>query len=175
MDTVKIVIELPRAVLSGEYHSRITDILDSYGITYRILAHGEPVFTVEAAARQRGVVLEEMVKSILLVDRAGRFAMACVRGADRVDPKAVQAGLGEGWRRLAFASADQIRAVTGCVQGAVSPIGLPETVPVVFDAAIAMSQKVNISGGDPTFGLELPAADLIRVVQPRFANIAAAA
>jgi prolyl-tRNA editing enzyme YbaK/EbsC (Cys-tRNA(Pro) deacylase) len=131
------------------------------------------VFTVEAAARQRGVVMEEMVKSILLVDRAGRYVMACVRGADRVDPKAVQAALGEGWRRLTFASAAEILAVTGCVRGAISPIGLPDGVPVVFDIAIADLQKVNISGGDPTFGLELAAADLIRVAQARFAGISA--
>ena len=43
--------------------------------------HSEPVFTVAAAAAQRGVVAEEMVKSILLREsRSDRYTMACVLG-----------------------------------------------------------------------------------------------
>lgn len=154
--------------------TRITDILDAHGIPYRWLHHAEPVFTVEAAAAQRGVVLAEMVKSILLREggRSGRYVMACVPGASRVDPKAVQAALGEGWRRLHFASADEIQVVTGCVQGAVSPIGLPDDVPVIFDEAIGRLTQCNISSGDPLAGLELAAADLIRVARGRLAPIA---
>jgi len=153
--------------------TRVADILDAEGIAYRWLHHTEPVFTVEAAAQQRGVTPEEMVKSILLCDRSGRFVMACVPGAARVEPRAVQAALGEGWRRLHFADADEILAVTGCVQGAVSPIGLPAAVPVIFDAAIARLACCNISSGDPQAGLELAAADLIRVARGRVAAIAA--
>ena len=41
------------------FHTRITDLLDAASIPYRWLMHGEPVFTVEAAARQRGVLIEE--------------------------------------------------------------------------------------------------------------------
>jgi hypothetical protein len=41
--------------------TKITRFLVSKGIDYLFLPHAEPVFTVEAAAAQRGVVLEEMV------------------------------------------------------------------------------------------------------------------
>ena len=152
--------------------TRITDLLDAYGISYRWLHHVAPVFTVEAAAQQRGVVPEEMVKSILLCDRSGHYVMACVPGARRVDPRAVQAALGEGWRRLHFAGADAILAITGCVQGAVAPIGLPDTVPVIFDETIGQLARCNISSGDPQAGLELAAADLIRAARGRLATIA---
>jgi Cys-tRNA(Pro) deacylase len=154
------------------FRTRITDILAAHGIAYRLLRHREAVFTVEAAAAQRGVVPEEMVKSILLCDRGAHYVMACVPGARRVDPKAVQAALGPEWRRLHFASADEIRAVTGCVQGAVAPIGLPDDVPVIFDEAIGRLAKCNISSGDPMCGLELAAADLIRLARGRLAPIA---
>jgi prolyl-tRNA editing enzyme YbaK/EbsC (Cys-tRNA(Pro) deacylase) len=154
------------------FRTRITDILAAHGIVYRLLRHREAVFTVEAAAAQRGVVPEEMVKSILLCDRGAHYVMACVPGAERVDPKAVQAVLGPEWRRLHFAGADEIRAVTGCVQGAVAPIGLPDDVPVIFDEAIGRLARCNISSGDPMCGLELAAADLIRVARGRLAPIA---
>lgn len=153
----------------------VTRLLDAAGIPYRWLHHQEPVFTVEAAAAQREVVLAEMVKSILLRETGqnGRYVMACVPGARRVDPRAVQAALGEGWRRLHFASAEEILAVTGCVMGAVSPIGLPDDVPVIFDKTISRLTQCNISSGDPLAGLELAAADLIRMARGRLADIAA--
>ena len=154
------------------YHSRITDLLDRCGIAYRILPHNKPVFTVAEAARQRDVVMDEMVKSILLCDTRGQYVMACIGGDKRVDHRAVRRSLGDDWRRLHFADADEIVAVTGCVQGAVAPIGLPDDLPVLFDDDIARCRKVNISSGDLTFGLELETADLIRLARARFAPIA---
>ena len=151
----------------------VTAALDRAGVPYRVLPHAEPVYTVEAAARQRGVDAGEMVKSILLRDRAGHYALACVLGPDRVDPRAVRAHLPPGWQRLSFASADDILAVNGCVQGAVAPLGLPDDLPVLFDTAIAGCARVNISSGDVLAGLELDPRDLIRAAGARLAPIAA--
>ncbi|MCJ7658139.1 MAG: YbaK/EbsC family protein, partial [Anaerolineales bacterium] len=67
--------------------TRITDLLDRHCIPYRVLPHSEPVFTVEAAAQQRGAPMEEMIKSILLRDKNRRYVMACVLGNARLDPK----------------------------------------------------------------------------------------
>lgn len=153
-------------------HTKITEILDAHQIRYRLLPHDEPVFTVEAAAQQRGVVAEEMVKSILLRDKAGHYVMACVLGQTRLDPKAVRAYVPSDWKRLYFASAEEIQEVTGCVQGAVAPLGLSEAVPVVFDEAIVLCNRVNISSGDPMAGLELDAQDLIRVTGAKLGAIA---
>ncbi len=147
--------------------------LDARGIGYRLLPHSEPVFTVEAAAQQRGVVKEEMVKSILLRDRKGKHVMACVTGDARLDPHAVRAHLGEGWKRLRFATAEEIREVTGFVQGAVAPVGLPDGIPVLFDREIGECEKVNISSGDPMAGLELGTRDLIKAAHAQMANISA--
>jgi Cys-tRNA(Pro) deacylase len=152
--------------------TKVIEILDAHQIPYRLLPHNEPVFTVEAAARQRGVVKEEMVKSILLRDKDRRYVMACVLGDTRVNPKAVRSYLPQEWRRLSFASGEEIEAITGCVQGAVAPLGLPDQVPVIFDEAVARCEKVNISSGDPMAGLELKARDLIRVTGARLAPIA---
>jgi len=154
--------------------TKITDILDAHGIAYRVLPHSEPVFTVETAVGQRGVIKEEMVKAILLRDKDGRYVMACVTGNARLDPKAVRAHLPKGWRRLHFATAEEILAVTGCVQGAVTPLGLPADIPVIFDKAIAHCEKVSISSGDPMAGLELDPKDLMRVAGGQLAPIAEA-
>jgi Cys-tRNA(Pro) deacylase len=152
--------------------TRITAFLDEAGVSYRVLPHSEPVFTVEAAAQQRGVRQEEMVKSILVRDRKRRDVMACVTGDAQLDPKAVRAVLPEDWKRLSFASRDEIFEVTGFVQGAVAPLCLPEEMPVVFDEAIGRLERVNISSGDPMAGLELRPIDLLRLAEAIFAPIA---
>jgi len=152
--------------------TKITDLLDTYGISYRTLLHTQPVFTVEAAAEQRGVVKEEMVKSILLCDKNGRYVMACVTGDARLNPKAVRTYLPDGWKRLHFASAEEVLAVTGCIKGAIAPLGLPEDVPVIFDEDIGRCEKITISSGDPMAGLELNTENLIRVAGAKIAKIA---
>jgi Cys-tRNA(Pro)/Cys-tRNA(Cys) deacylase len=152
--------------------TKITELLDANHINYRVLPHSEPVFTVETAAAQRGVVLEEMVKSILLRDKDHRYVMACLRGPDRLDTQAVRASLPNHWKRLTFATAAEISAVTGYVQGAVAPLCLPANVPVIFDEAIAGCAKVNISSGDPLAGLELSTADLARMAGAQYSQIA---
>ena len=156
------------------FQTKITLLLDAHQIPYRLLPHSEPVFTVEAAAQQRGVVKEEMVKSILLRDKSGNYVMACVLGDARLDTKAVRACVPPDWKRLFFASAAEIEAVTGCVQGAVAPLGLLDRVPVIFDEAVAFREKVNISSGDPMAGLELDPKDLIRITGARLASVSKA-
>lgn len=151
--------------------TRVTQLLDARGISYRILPHNEPVFTVTAAAEQRGVNVEEMVKSILLRDKGRRYVMACVSGNERLDPKALRLHLEGDWKRLSFASVEEIRQVTGYVQGAVAPLGLPQEIPIVFDEAIAGHARVNISSGDPMAGLELNPVDLIRLSGAQLADI----
>ena len=153
--------------------TKVTDLFDSLGITYRVLPHAEPVFTVEAAAQQRGVVTEEMVKSILLRDENKKYVMACVTGDVRLDPKAVRAILPDGYKRLSFATAEEILNVCGYTQGAVAPVCLPDGIPVIFDEAIARLPKLNISSGDPMAGLELGTQDFIRAAGAKIAKIAA--
>lgn len=153
--------------------TKTTRILDEHAIAYRVLPHAAAVFTVAEAAAARGVPAGEMVKSLLLSDRAGRYVMACVLGDARLDVHAVRACLPPEWKRLHFAAPAEIAAVTGYPQGAVNPIGLPAGVPVLMDVAVAACAHVNISRGDPLAGLELDPHDLIRITGARLAQIAA--
>ncbi len=152
--------------------TRVLEALEGSGVSFRLLTHSEPVYTVAAAARQRGVALEDMVKSILLRDRDGRYVLGCVTGDAQLEPQAVRAALAGSCKRLYFASSDEVKAVTGCVQGAVAPIGLPADVPVVCDSSIARCRRVTISSGDPMAGIELDPIDLIRLSGAQLAAIA---
>jgi prolyl-tRNA editing enzyme YbaK/EbsC (Cys-tRNA(Pro) deacylase) len=157
--------------------TKVTCLLDAQAVPYTLLPHTQPVFTVEEAAAQRGVKAKEMVKCILLRESGRtRYVMACLLGPDRLDHRAIRAHLkgdhleGE-WKRLTFAPAEEITAVTGYPQGAVNPLCLPDDVPVLFDVAIGRCRRVNISTGDLLFGLEMEAKDLIRLAGARLVAI----
>jgi Cys-tRNA(Pro) deacylase len=154
------------------FTTKITRLLDEHGIEYRVLHHNLPALTVASAAEQRGVAPTEMVKCILLVDKNHRYVMACVTGDARLSPNAVRAQLPDDWMRLSFASAREILGVTGHVQGAISPLGLPDDVPVILDLEIAQRNKVIVSSGDPMAGLEIDTANLIQAAGGRLARIA---
>ncbi len=157
---------------SNGVDTKATRLLAAHGVAYRLLPHTQPVFTVAEAAAQRGVVAEEMVKSILLRETGrDRYVMACILGPDRLDHRAVRDFLPGQWNRLTFAGDDEITAVTGYPKGAVNPLGMPDGVPVMFDEVIADRGRVNISTGHLMYGLELDAADLIRLSNAQLASI----
>ena len=120
----------------SKLETRVTQALDRAAIAYQVLHHDRPVFTVEDAAFARGIDPELLVKSIVLREKKGRYVMACVQGHLRVDPRAVRAEMGEGWRRMQFATTNEVLEQTGYVQGAVAPIGLAPDLPILFDASL---------------------------------------
>ena len=157
--------------IMSEFQTRVTQRLDALGIPYRLLSHSRPVYTVVEAAQERGVAVEIMVKSMLLRDKDNHFVMACILGHAAVYPQAVRAQMPDTWRRLSFATPDEIEAITGYVPGAVSPVVLPEMMPLLFDVAITHCDLVNISSGDPMAGIELSADDLIEITGAKIAAI----
>ncbi len=152
--------------------SKVTTYLDTQGIEYKLLPHTEPVFTMEAAAAQRGVIPDEMLKSILLRDKSHNYVMACVLGYGQLDPKKVRAFFPDGqFRRLQFASAEEITKQTGYIKGAVSPFDLPDGIPLVIDERIHQLERFNTSTGDHMFGIELATADLLSATNPFLTDI----
>ncbi len=149
--------------------TRVTGLLDTGGINYRLLPHKKEVFTCETAAEERGVPLDEMVKSILLVDTKKNYFLACATSEKRIDTKKVKELLN--CKKLSFASEKEIEEILGYTMGAIPPLLLKTNIPVVFDNEIINKEKVNICTGDPKAGLELNPVDLINLVNPKFGDI----
>lgn len=149
--------------------TKVTELLDSKGIKYKLLPHDKEVFTCEDAAKARGGNIDEMIKCIMLVDKSGKYVLACIFATGKVDLTKVKEIAGT--RRLSFATKDQIQEVLGFVMGAVPPFVFDADVIVVFDNEITRKEKVNISSGDPKCGLELSPKDLFVLVKPKIGKI----
>lgn len=65
-----------------------------------------------------------------------------------------------GVRRASFASPDATVQVTGMLPDGVTPLGLPEDLPVYVDAGLLESERVVVGGGSRRLKLVLPAAAL---------------
>ena len=172
----RYVITATRAADAPAYASPVMQRLDAAGIAFRLLPHKRAALTVEQAAAERKVPAEEMIKCILLRDKAGRFVLAALPGNAELDVQRVREHVA-GLARLSFASPEEITRVTGYTLGSVAPIPLGETIAVVLDRAIETLARarrpVNISSGDPLLGIELAAADLVRLLggQAHFGEI----
>jgi Cys-tRNA(Pro) deacylase len=139
---------------SGFMKTAITDKLEALKLNYTVKPHSQPVYTSEAAARERGVRLSQIVKTMLLMDRNDRMVVAVLPGNKKLDLKKIKKLMGV--KDLRFLDRRTIEQRLGLVAGAIAPIAdLFGNIPVLVDPAVFQEDRVDISSGDPRAGLEL--------------------
>jgi prolyl-tRNA editing enzyme YbaK/EbsC (Cys-tRNA(Pro) deacylase) len=125
--------------------------------------------TAAEAAAAIGCAVAQIAKSIVF--RAGdRVVVAIASGANRVDPRKVEAALGVSIRR---ADADFVRNMTGFVIGGVAPIGHRTPPLLVFDQDLLELHPVWAAGGSPDTVFQSEAAELARITGAIIADIRA--
>ncbi len=153
------------------FETRVTEFLEANNVVYKLLPHEKQVFTCEEAAKERHVPLSEMVKCILLVDKQKKYLLACIPADKMLDTKKAKMFF-DSYSRLSFASEREVEEVTGYKMGAVPPLLLKLKIPIIFEQSIQLKEKVNISSGNPSAGIELKPRDLLKLVEePLFGNI----
>lgn len=144
--------------------------LDELGITYQVLSQAHKARNVEEAAAERGVSVDEVVKTLLVRRPDRRHVIALVRGDQRLSLKKVARLVGV--KSLEMAPEPDVPRVTGYQIGAVAPLGLRRSdLPVFVDHHILEQPRVSISAGRHDTGLELATEDLIRAVGGQVADI----
>jgi Cys-tRNA(Pro) deacylase len=139
--------------------SPVTQALDRLGIPYRLFAHPGPVSSLEQAAAERGQRPEQIVRSILFRLDQDRFAMVLVAGPAQVSWRTLRQQLGQS--RLTMASEEEVLAVTGYRTGAVSPLGVPQPLPVYIDEGVLAEEEISIGSGVRGVTVILRSADLL--------------
>lgn len=107
-----------------------------------------------------GYALEESGNCILVRAKSGapRYAACVVQAMRRLDLNR-HSRLVVDARKASFASAEESIARTGMVPGGITPIGLPEDLPVFVDTPIMALERVIVGGGGRGLKLRLrPAA-----------------
>lgn len=142
---------------------RIRELLRESGVAFRELHH-EPTRTSEDAARVRGESLGVGGKALVIkVDKEFKlFVLSAVR---RVDSKAIRAHFRA--RRTRFATADELRELTGLEPGSVPPFGRPVLPLDLFvDLSITANERIAFNAGSLTDSIFLSVEDYLAVAQP---------
>jgi len=112
--------------------------LEGAGIEKEIHSFAESTHNSELAARTLGVEVGQIAKTILLLVDHSPVAVV-ISGDLRVDLKKVKTL--RGGRKVRLAGPEDVARHTGFKVGAVSPLALPEGIPVYLDTSLKRSLK----------------------------------
>lgn len=127
---------------------RVREALDASGQEYEIMPCDPALADTADFCAHYGIPPANSANTILVKAKTGgeRYA-ACVLLADsklNVN-RVVRKRLGA--RRVSFASAEETQRLTGMVIGGVTPVALPEEIPVWVDTRVMQTEYVVLGAG----------------------------
>jgi Ala-tRNA(Pro) deacylase len=148
---------------------RVENLLKQDGIGFEVLRH-QPVFTSQEAAAVRGVALCTGAKALICKVDA-RFVMLVIPADRKLDSKRVRQALEI--HALRFATADELRQLTGLAPGAVPPFGSLFGLPTYCDVRLAENERINFNAGDHSISVSLRGTDYLKVEKPSLGSFTA--
>jgi prolyl-tRNA editing enzyme YbaK/EbsC (Cys-tRNA(Pro) deacylase) len=141
----------------------IRRLLAESGVTFREVQHA-PTFTSEESAKARGEELRTGGKALLL--KTDDVFRLFVLPADRkLDSAAVKRHLAV--KKTRFATADELKELTGLVPGSVPPFGPPILPFELFvDDAIRANERIAFNAGSLTDSIVMATADYLAMAKP---------
>lgn len=147
--------------------ARVAAAMQAAGIpSAPVEAKGE-IRTAEAAAVEAGVVVDQIVKSILFQGESGRLFLFLTAGGNRVDPAKAAALAGE---RLSRAEVQVVRQMTGFAIGGVAPLGHLTPLPAFLDPRLLDFAVVWAAAGTPRHMFRVDPQVLVRATGSKVAD-----
>ncbi|MGO8749691.1 MAG: YbaK/EbsC family protein [Thermoguttaceae bacterium] len=147
---------------------RVEGLLKEHGIAFHVLRH-EPVYTSEEAARVRGTPLASGAKAIVCKGE-DRFVLFVLPADRKLDSHAVRRA--KGWRKLRFATREEVLNLTGLAPGSIPPFGSLFGLPTFCDERMGDNETINFNAGDHSISVSMRYADYVVVEKPEVTKIA---
>ena len=144
--------------------------LDAIGAAYEIREYAEQTLTAREAARQLGLPLERVFKTLVVRGSRAGVLLACLPGAHELDLKLLARVSGE--KTVGLVPVAEIHRLTGYLRGGVSPLGSRRPYPLFLDESAHLHEVISISAGMRGLQLIVRPADLIRAANATVAAIA---
>ena len=150
-----------------DVQDRIQALLRGHSLPFSAIDHRHAQ-TSEQVAAARGTPLHIGGKSLIL--RVGGqtppdFRLFVVSGARRTRSRDIRRFLGI--KRMRFATAEELLALTGLTPGCVPPFGRPIfDIPLYVDQSIADNDEIAFSAGQHTRSIQMKTVDYLRAAQP---------
>ena len=147
--------------------ARVVAALQSAGIGSLPVEAKAEIRTAEAAAAEAGVVVDQIVKSILFQGTSGRLFLFLTAGGNRVDAGKAAALAGE---PLFRAEVETVRRITGFAIGGVAPLGHLTPSPTFLDPRLLDFAEVWAAAGTPRHMFRTPPDALVRATGATLAD-----
>ena len=127
----------------------IQAFLDSSGLDFEVWPCDPELADTARFCEHYGVALENSANAILVRSKTGerKYVLCVLLATHRLNTNhTVRKKMGA--RKVSFASSDETREITGMEIGGVTPICLPEGLPLWIDAAVMDCDYVVLGGGN---------------------------
>lgn len=141
----------------------IRRLLTDAGVTFREVHH-EPTRTSEESAKARGEELRIGGKALLMKGDDG-FRLFVLPADRKLDSGAIRREFG--WKKMRFATPDELNELTGLVPGCVPPFG-PPILPfeLCLDQAATQNPRIAFNAGSLTDSIILSMSDYLAISKP---------
>jgi len=152
-----------------DIEARIRGVLDDLGVEYEAVPSEPALADTAAFCATYGYDVADSPNTIVVKSRGNppRYVACVVLATTRLDVNGVvRHRLG---RKASFADADDTVELTGMALGGITPVALPEWMPIWIDPRVLERKRVIIGGGSrnwkiiaaPEFLLRLPGAEVV--------------
>jgi len=146
----------------------VTQALEALGVPYHLHVHGGEVRSLAQAARERGLLPGQVVRSLVFRMESGEFVLVLAAGPARVSWRQLRRRLGVS--RVTTASSGEVLEVTGYMPGAVSPFGLRRPIRILADRGLLAHDALSIGAGIRNAGIVLRRQDLERTLSLEYGD-----
>ena len=141
----------------------IRRLLTEAGVTFREVHH-EPTHTSEESAKARGEELRIGGKA-LLIKGDDVFRLFVLPADRKLDSGAIRREFG--WKKLRFATPEELHERTGLVPGSVPPFGPPIlSFELCLDQAATQNPRIAFNAGSLTDSIILAMSDYLTISNP---------
>lgn len=126
----------------------VIDRLEHIGVEHQILPCDPALADTAAFCEAYGYALEDSANTIVVAGKVDPpvYAACVVLATDRLDVNTVVRKR-MGVRKASFADAEVTEALTGMTIGGVTPLGLPEDLPLWVDRRVMDRPQIVLGGG----------------------------
>jgi prolyl-tRNA editing enzyme YbaK/EbsC (Cys-tRNA(Pro) deacylase) len=145
----------------------LSEYITTHGLSASLITVDSPTRTVEETCKVLKCKIEEIVKSIIVVDSSDNYYLVILQGNRKIKTSKLKKLLFV--RDIKLASPNRVKKQTGYYVGDVPPIGVE--LPTILDELVLNQHRVYGGGGEEGKNLSISVEELIESTHPIIADI----